>query len=88
MTAPRLTLAALPEPAEQPRVIAYVGSGTLANLLDAIPTTVWDWVRNGHLPIPRKIGGSARWKWSEVEKHIGIGPSAEEDPILKASRGG
>ncbi len=78
-------------PGSAARPIAYVSVSTLAQLLDISETTIWDWVRHSHLPRPIKIGGSSRWRWSDVEKHLT--PSAEsgddalDDPILKASRG-
>ncbi len=73
------------------RAIAYVSVGTLAELLDISPATIWDWVKHGHLPRPIKIGGSSRWRWSDVEKHLTHSRENSEDdqndPILKASRG-
>lgn len=74
--------------AEKPRAIAYVGAGLLAQLLDVSETTIWEWVRKGHLPKPVKIGGSTRWRWSDVENRLqGAQSGADEDPILRASRG-
>ena len=70
------------------RPIAYVSADTLAQLLDVSETTIWDWTRKSVLPRPVKIGGSTRWKWSEVERKLKPSSTAEDDdPILKASRG-
>lgn len=78
-------------PASAPRIIAYVSVGTLAELLDISESTIWDWVRHGHLPRPIKIGGSVRWLWADVEKHLTrstqTSDDATDDPILRASRG-
>ncbi|WP_108482295.1 helix-turn-helix transcriptional regulator [Oceaniglobus ichthyenteri] len=74
--------------AEAPRVIGYVSAATLAQLLDISAGTVAEWVKQGHLPRPIKIGGSNRWKWTEIEKRFSTGSSEPVDPILKASRGG
>lgn len=71
------------------RPIAYVSAETLAQLLDVSETTIWEWTRKGVLPRPVKIGGSTRWQWSEVERRMKPGSTAEDDdPILRASRGG
>ena len=75
-------------PSEQPRAIAYVSAALLADLLDVSETTIWEWVRKGHLPRPVKIGGATRWRWSDVEIRLQGGQGGDEDPILKASRGG
>ncbi|MCF7702180.1 helix-turn-helix domain-containing protein [Loktanella sp. M215] len=72
------------------RLVAYVGTRRLAQLLDFSETTVRDLARRGEIPKPIRIGGSMRWKWSDVEAFIERGSSgadASEDPILKASRG-
>ncbi|AZV00160.1 hypothetical protein pben1_p03 [Paracoccus phage vB_PbeS_Pben1] len=72
----------------EPRIIAYVGSRTLCEMLDISESTLWEWVRKGHLPRPVKIGVSSRWKWAEVEKRIAPEDQGDDDPILRASRGG
>ena len=75
----------------EPRIIAYVGSTTLCQMLDISDTTLWEWVRKGHLPRPVKIGGSSRWKWADVESRLSPqtgGADDDDDPILRASRGG
>ncbi|MDH2325973.1 helix-turn-helix domain-containing protein [Cereibacter sp. SYSU M97828] len=88
----RIGMTALPERVEAaPRVIAYVSIGLLCELLDISPSTAWDWVKRGHLPKPVKIGGTARWKWADVEKKLQTGDAnriEDDDPILRASRGG
>lgn len=89
----RMTPPSVPEPvqvAADARLIAYVGVQRLAQLLDVSETTIWDLARRGAIPKPVKIGGSTRWKWSEVEKQIesvSTGRIVPDDPILKASRG-
>lgn len=88
----RIGVVTLPETVEAPpRIIAYVSVASLCELLDISASTVWDWVKQGHLPKPVKIGGSARWKWADVEKRLqgsrGV-PDGPDDPILRASRGG
>ncbi|WP_158234174.1 helix-turn-helix transcriptional regulator [Oceaniglobus indicus] len=89
MGTPRHVHMAIPaQVSETPRVIGYVSSGTLAQLLDISTSTVAEWVKQGHLPRPRRVGGSNRWKWSEVEQKLNYGPSEPVDPILEASRGG
>ena len=92
-----------PLEAQQPKLIAYVSCSTLSQLLECGETTIWDWVKRGHLPKPRKIGGAARWDWAEVRATLdgqtkpaqfqksldanGKHAPDDEDPILKASRG-
>ncbi len=80
---------ALPERVNlEPRIIAYVGSSTLCQMLDISESTLWEWVRKGFLPRPVKIGVSSRWKWSDVEAKISPCSDGDDDPILRASRGG
>lgn len=80
---------ALPERVNlEPRIIAYVGSSTLCQMLDISESTLWEWVRKGHLPRPVKIGVSSRWKWADVEAKISPRDDGDDDPILRASRGG
>ena len=69
------------------RVIAYVGTATLCQMLDISESTLWEWVRRGLLPKPVKIGVSSRWKWADVESRISSQCDEDEDPILRASRG-
>lgn len=88
----RIEVTALPAVVEAPpRIIAYVSCSLLCEMLDISSTTAWEWVKKGHLPKPVKIGGSARWKWADVEKRLqgSLGtPDEPDDPILRASRGG
>lgn len=73
----------------EPRIIAYVGSAKMCEMLDISESTLWDWVRKGLLPKPCKIGVASRWKWADVEARISKTTSGEEeDPIMRASRGG
>ena len=71
----------------EPRIIAYVGSSTLCQMLDISDSTLWEWVRKGLLPRPVKIGVAARWKWADVESRLSGNIAESEDPILSASRG-
>lgn len=72
----------------EPRIISYVSATTLCQMLDISNSTLWEWVRKGLLPRPVKIGVSSRWKWSDVENRIAPQEEDDEDPILRASRGG
>ena len=72
----------------EPRIIAYVGSKTLCAMLDISESTLWEWVRKGLLPRPVKIGACSRWKWADGEKRIALQEQGDDDPILRASRGG
>jgi len=74
----------------------YVSKVTLAARLDCGTSTVDDYVKQGLLPLPRRIGTLLRWKWSEVVEMIddtyevkqpGLPPDAPFDPILVASHG-
>lgn len=90
---PRATIVNLPQQSEiAPRLIGYVSISTLCQLLDASEATIRDWVKLGYLPQPKRIpSGTLRWKWAEIEKRLdGIGSSTadDDDPILRASRGG
>lgn len=90
-TAPPAPSAVPAAPVEAPQqVVGYVKAATLAQLLDCAETTVHDYSKRGLLPKPRHIGGMTRWNWAEVEQMIEgrTFPGAEEDPILRASRGG
>lgn len=85
----RIQLSAMPERVDlSPRIIAYVGSATLCQMLDISESTLWEWVRKGLLPRPLKIGASSRWRWADVEGRIAPVNQEEDDPILRASRGG
>nr|WP_319250170.1 helix-turn-helix domain-containing protein [uncultured Celeribacter sp.] len=86
----RLSLSQMPEQPSAPRMIAYVGAREMAELLSVSESTIWDWARKGYIPKPRKLAsGSTRWKWVEVEQSIenASGSPAEDDPIMRASRG-
>lgn len=88
MTVPRIENTKPTEVAARARPLAYVSAHTLAELLDVSETTIWDWTRKGSLPRPKKIAGSTRWKWSEVEATLeGSADCTDDDPILRASRG-
>jgi predicted DNA-binding transcriptional regulator AlpA len=67
---------------------AFVSIETLAAELDLSPTTVRDLVRRGVLPQGRRIGGSVRWKWAEVEAMLDRGQdtaaATPPDPLLQA----
>ena len=84
-----IELTAMPGPVNtEPRIIAYVGTATLCQLLDVSDGTIWEWVRRGLLPRPVRIGVTARWKWAEIERRLSqTGEEPVDDPILRASRG-
>ena len=42
----------------------------LSGLLRRGKSALWDDVKAGRLPQPVKLGGSTRWKYSEVQKFI------------------
>ena len=88
----RANIVNLPQQSEAaPRLIAYVSTSTLCELLDISEATVKEWVKLGYLPRPKRMpSGTLRWKWAEVEIALdgrAIGTPDEDDPILRASRG-
>lgn len=46
----------------------FLGRPDLARRYNVDPKTIGNWVRDGHLPPPRKIGGSYRWPAREIEE--------------------
>ena len=48
----------------------YQDIATLAAHLCVCESTIENWVKLGHLPPPRKIGGKRLWQWKEVEKYL------------------
>lgn len=49
---------------------AYPSKEELAAELCFSESTVDSYVSRGLLPRPRRIGGSVRWCWAEVEAHL------------------
>lgn len=49
---------------------AYPSKEELAAELCLSESTVDSYVSRGLLPKPRRIGGSVRWCWAEVEAHL------------------
>lgn len=50
--------------------IKWLSDKDLATRYGVSRATVWRWVREGHLPAPRKIGQStSRWPVSEIDEH-------------------
>ena len=39
----------------------------VAKILDLGVSSVWRLARKGHLPTPIRVGGSTRWRRSEIE---------------------
>ncbi|GGG77820.1 hypothetical protein GCM10011415_28400 [Salipiger pallidus] len=90
MAAARMTYTQPAQVAVEARPLAYVSAKTMAGLLDASESTIWDWARKGLIPKPVKLpSGSTRWRWAEVDRFIaGAAESPDDsDPILRASRG-
>jgi predicted DNA-binding transcriptional regulator AlpA len=45
----------------------------LAEHISVSERTIENWVQQGKLPPPRRIGGLLLWRWSEVEKFLDNG---------------
>lgn len=56
---------------------------TLAEHLCTGESTIENWVRMGHFPQPRKIGGKRLWVWKEVERFV----AATDSPPIAISQG-
>lgn len=57
-------------PVQGDRPPAYPDKSTLAAELCVSEATVDDWTRKGMLPRPRRLAGSVRWCWAEVEAKL------------------
>lgn len=62
---------------------AYPSKATLAAELDISESTVDAWVKSGHLPAPRRIGGSIRWCWAEVNATLGRQSDGAADRFMQ-----
>lgn len=62
---------------------------TLCASICISPGTLDNWVGQGLLPPPRKIGGKRLWKWLEVERYLEApdnAPDAVAERIKHATR--
>jgi predicted DNA-binding transcriptional regulator AlpA len=50
-----------------PTLQTYLAVKSMANRYQSSVPTIWRWSREGTIPKPIKIGGSTRWKLSEIE---------------------
>lgn len=64
----------------------FCSIATVAKQLDCGETTVRDYVKQGKLPQPVRIGGLVRWEWQEVQKAMTNG-NDRLDPIMEAVNG-
>lgn len=55
-----------------------MSSGLAARYADVSETTFRDWVSEGFMPQPIKIGGSVRWDRSEIDRAIDEMPRRRE----------
>nr|WP_111298653.1 AlpA family phage regulatory protein [Paracoccus saliphilus] len=65
---------------------AYPSKEELAAELCFSESTVDSYVSRGLLPKPRRIGGSVRWCWAEVEAHLAYGDQMPSSPFMEALR--
>ncbi|WP_304620220.1 helix-turn-helix transcriptional regulator [Paracoccus sediminilitoris] len=65
---------------------AYPSKEELAAELCFSESTVDSYVARGLLPKPRRIGGSVRWCWAEVEAHLVSGANMPASPFMEALR--
>jgi hypothetical protein len=52
----------------------WVDMDTLCWAICSTPTSVENYVAQGKLPPPRKLGAKRLWKWKEVEQWVANGP--------------
>jgi predicted DNA-binding transcriptional regulator AlpA len=48
----------------------WMDTDTLAWALCTCPTSIENYVTQGKLPPPRKLGGKRLWRWKEVEGYL------------------
>ena len=48
----------------------WMDTDTLAWALCTCPTSIENYVAQGKLPPPRKLGGKRLWRWKEVEEYL------------------
>ena len=53
----------------------------LAQHLSVSKSTVENWVRQGYLPPPRKVGGKRLWCWEEVVEYLKHPPDIPVDEL-------
>jgi predicted DNA-binding transcriptional regulator AlpA len=49
-------------------------------------STIEHWVKLGHFPPPRKVGGKRLWRWKDVERHLVVTSgdgAASPDEVLE-----
>ena len=34
------------------------------------PSTLWRWIKEGHVPEPIRIGRRTYWEWGVIEQHL------------------
>lgn len=73
-------------PAMGDRPPSYPDKASLAAELCVSETTIDDWTRKGMLPKPRRLAGSVRWCWAEVQAHLTPPESAVSSPFMEALR--
>lgn len=71
-------------PARGDRPPAYPDKTALAAELCISETTVDDWTRHGILPKPRRLRGSVRWRWLEVDAKLTPPAGAAVSPFMEA----
>lgn len=62
------------------KVPPWQDAPTLCANICISPCTLDNWVQQGLLPPPKKVGGKRLWKWVDVERHLegtGVDPLAE-----------
>jgi prophage regulatory protein len=53
----------------------------LVSILSLSRATIWRQVNLGHIPEPVKIGGSTRWRKSDIDKLVqALGQDGNDDP--------
>lgn len=65
---------------------SFPDKAALAAELCISESTVEDWTRRGMLPKPRRLAGSVRWCWSEVEAKLSPPGGAVVSPFMEALR--
>ena len=71
---------------ECPNDAALICAESLARMLDVSVRTLWRLRNSGKLPLPIKLGGSVRWRTSEILAWVSAGcPALEEWERRRAS---
>jgi hypothetical protein len=53
---------------------AWVDAETLSWAICASPSSIENYVAQGRLPSPRKLGAKRLWRWKEVDEWLANGP--------------